>query len=95
MYVQLCSCFPSLCGERVCKLPFMSLGRQGRQAQGPGEKPGRLLVSLEGSACSPSVHWAAGSLFWEIPLLQLYSGEKASFRGLWGKSWIWGIDREV
>ena len=85
MYLKPCSCSPSLCGERFCKLTFMSLGRQSRQAQGPREKSGRLLVSLEGSACSPSVHWAARTLFWEIPLLQVYFGEKVSFCRLWGK----------
>lgn len=66
----------------------------GRQALGPGENPGCLPVSMEGSACSPSVYWAAGTLFREIPLLQLRFGEEASFPGPWRKGWIWGVGRE-
>lgn len=48
-----------------------------------------MLVSVEGSVCSPSAHWAARTLFHEIPgPARLWEG------GLRGKGWIWGVGRE-
>ena len=55
-------------GGEFVNSDFMELARQGGQAQGPGEKPGCLLVSLEVSTYSPSVYWTAWTLFGEIPL---------------------------
>lgn len=54
-------CSPSPLGRRLCKPDFMELAKQNKQAQDPGEKPGCLLVSLEGQ---PAPHLFTG----QIPL---------------------------